>query len=73
MPLAYIILSSKTEEIYNKVFNELLTLIYSYTNRKTFEGIKIKCDFELSIHESIKKIFDGCLLDGCYFHYGKAI
>ena len=31
------------------------------------------CDFELSLRKSIKKNFEGCFLQGCYFHYCKGI
>ena len=31
------------------------------------------CNFELGLRKSIKKNFVGCLLQGCYFHFCKAI
>ena len=73
MPLAYIILNSKSEEIYNKVFGELVNLIKTYTKIKDFDGIKIISDFELPLRKAIKNNFENCLLDGCYFHYAKSI
>ena len=73
MPLSYIIMNSKTEENYNKVFSELVSLIKSNTSRKNFNDIKIMCDFEVSLRKAIKQNFEGCLLDGCYFHYAKSI
>ena len=30
-------------------------------------------DFEIGLRKSIKKNFDNCLLEGCFFHYSKAI
>ena len=73
MPLAYIALNSKSEEIYNKVFGELVALIKTHTKIKDFDGIKIMCDFELPLRKAIKNNFKNCLLDGCYFHYAKEI
>ena len=73
MPLAFIILSSKSEEIYNEVFHKLVQLIKYHTNIKTFENIKIMSDFEIGLRRSIKSNFDFCILEGCYFHYCKAI
>ena len=31
------------------------------------------CDFELGLRKSIKKVFEGGLLQGCYFHFCKSI
>ena len=31
------------------------------------------CDFELGLRRAIKTSFEGCSLQGCYFHYCKAI
>ena len=73
MPLAYIILNSKSEEIYNEVFYKIIQLIKYHTNLKSFEDIKIMSDFEIGLRKAIKKNFELCLLDGCYFHYCKAI
>ena len=41
MPLAYIILNSKSEEIYNKVFGELVNLIKTYTKLKILMELKL--------------------------------
>ena len=41
MPLAFIILSSKSEEIYNEVFQKLIQIIKYHTNIKSFDNIKI--------------------------------
>lgn len=73
MPLAYILLSSKHEDAYDVVFTELIRIIKNNSNLKTFKDIKIMTDFELSLRKSIKKNFEFCLLNGCYFHYCKAI
>ena len=66
-------MNSKNEENYNKVFSELVSLIKSNTSRKNFNYIKIMCDLEVSLRKAIKQNFEGCLLDGCYFHYAKSI
>ena len=56
MPLAYVVLNSKSEEIYNHIFQNLVYLIKTNTNLKTFNGIKIMSDFEIELRKSIKKI-----------------
>ena len=73
MPLAFVILSSKSEEIYNEVFYKIITLVKAHTDLKSFDKVKIMCDFEIGLRKAIKNNFESCLLDGCYFHYCKAI
>ena len=55
MPLAYAILSSKSEEIYNEVFRYLVNLVKYHTNLKSYENIKIMSDFEMVLRRAIKK------------------
>ena len=73
MPLNYILLTSKNEELYTEAFEHLIRLIQSHTNIKSFDDVKITADFELGLRKSIKKVFKGSLLNGCFFHYCKAI
>ena len=73
MPLNYILLTSKNEELYTEAFEHLIRLIQSHTNIKSFDDVKITADFELGLRKSIKKVFRGSLLNGCFFHYCKAI
>ena len=73
MPLAFIILNTKSEEIYNEVFEKIIVLVKSNTSLKSFKDIKIMSDFEIGLRRAIKNKFEDCLLDGCYFHYCKAI
>ena len=64
-------MNSKSENLYNTVFTLLIKQIKSHCNLKSLFGIKIMCDFELSMRKSIKNCFDGCLLESCFFHYCK--
>ena len=73
MPLAFIILNTKSEEIYNEVFEKIIVLVKSNTSLKSFKDIKIMSDFEIGLRRAIKNKFEDCLLDGCYFHFCKAI
>lgn len=56
IPLTHIFLSSKHEEIYNIVFNQLVSIIKKNTNLKTFNDMISMTDFEKSLLKSIKKI-----------------
>lgn len=66
-------MNSKTEENYEEVFSQLVKKIKIHSNLKSFFDIKIMSDFELPMRKAIKKCFDGCLLNGCFFHYCRAI
>ncbi len=57
MRLAYIVLSSKSEDLCNHVFYNIINVIKNHTNMKSFNGIKIMSDFEIGLPRSIKKIF----------------
>ena len=72
-PLSYILLSSKNQELYDEVFTQLIKFIKIHSNFNNFTDIKVMRDFELGLRKSIKKNFVGCLLQGCFFHFSKAI
>ena len=46
MPLNFILLISKNEELYTETYAHLIRLIQSHTNIKYFYDIKITADFE---------------------------
>ena len=69
MPLAYIILYSKEEELYTEAFSQLILAIKHHNNFDNYNDIKIMIDFESSFKKSIKNCFKGCILQGCNFHY----
>ena len=73
LPMGHILMNSKSENLYNTVFTVLIKQIKSHCNLKSFSGIKIMSDFELPMRKSIKNCFDGCLLEGCFFHYCRSI
>ena len=68
-----VFISSKNEELDTEAFLQLNWLIQAYTNLKSFDDIIIISDFEIVLRKSIKKVFNGCLLNSCFFHYCKAI
>ena len=64
-------MSSKNEDLYIEVFTQLIRLIKSHSNFNNLADIKIM--YDLGLRRAIKAIFPQCILDGCYFHYCKAI
>ena len=71
-PLAYIIMTGKTEVDYTASFNELKMLIKN-TSGQDCQIKTAMCDFELALRNSLKRVFDGIELSGCWFHYCQAI
>ena len=66
-------MSSKSEELYNEVFNQFIKFIKIKSNIESFENLKVMCDFEIPLRRAIKNSFKNSILEGCYFHYCKAI
>ena len=66
-------MSSKTFELYDEVLFQLKRFIEKYSGFKNFQEIKVMCDFEIPLRKAIKENFPGCILQGCFFHFCKAI
>ena len=69
LPMAHILMNSKTVQLYEEVFSQLVKKIKSHSNLKSFHDIKIMADFEIPMRKAIKNCFEGCLLDGFFFHF----
>lgn len=64
-PLAYILMSNKTEELYKMAFVKLRELIELYPER-------IITDFEPALTKSLNNVFNSTL-SGCFFHFSQMI
>ena len=73
MPVFHIIMSNKSFESYNKIFQEILNLLEEYKIKINFKNIIINCDFEKSLINAIRNNFKEIKIYGCYFHYVKAL
>ena len=66
VPVFYILMTSKSRSLYDAVFAKI---------RNNFPGFKpARCvvDFETALYSSIQFTFE-CEMQGCYFHYRKAL
>ena len=72
LPCAYITMSGKFQALYEIVFSNLKTLL-KQINTKFEKPKKIICDFELGLRNAMKSCFEGVVIDGCYFHFSKAL
>ena len=72
IPCAYIVMSGKFQSLYEMAFFNLKMLLKQYDS-KYQRPKKIICDFELALRNSLTVVFDGVEVDGCYFHFCKAL
>lgn len=70
IPLVFILLPNKASETYTNAFE----LLRNYCNKINlcFNPKEIVCDFEKSIHISIKKVWPQISIIGCRFHLTQA-
>ena len=73
LPIANIVLSNKSYELYEKVFKVFLHFYEMYNIDINFSEKSIMCDYEKSLRAAIKNNFDKIKLRGSYFHFAKAI
>lgn len=67
IPLLYCLLPNKEQDTYIRLFTLLKDL-------GATEGPDLYvCDYEISVHNALKEVYDGISIQGCYFHYKQAI
>jgi hypothetical protein len=67
IPLVYVLLTRKTENLYTRVFNSLFDL------NENLNPDSVMLDFELAAINAISSVFPNAVIKGCYFHFRKAI
>ena len=73
MPLANIIMSQKSYELYDKIFKEFKYLFEQFKIEIEFKNKSIMSDYERSLRNAIKNNFEGITIRGCFFHHAKNI
>jgi len=71
-PLAYLLLSSKDEEIYTDSLKSLLDILTNYNTRK-INLRSITLDFECAMMNAVRKTFPETKIIGCLFHLKNAL
>ena len=66
-------MTHKSEFSYRIIFNNIETIIKSKKINFNFAKKHIMTDFEHVLHKVIREIYPTCYLEGCYFHYSKAL
>lgn len=73
VPIANILMSNKSYEIYDKVFKDLIYLFESFQIDIEFKDKSFMTDYEKTLRIAVKNNFVDSKIRGCYFHHSKMI
>jgi hypothetical protein len=71
LPLVYSLITSKSEEIYKSLFEELVD--FAAENGLTLRPSIILTDFELASINASRHVFSNVENKGCFFHLGQSV
>ena len=72
IPLIYVLMSSKSFDLYYTLFSHINTLLIKLNIEVNFDKIAFMLDFEKASRLALIKVFPKSQILGCYFHYVKA-
>ena len=72
-PIIHVLMTHKSSYSYEKIFNNINEIIKEMDIKFSFNKAHIMSSFEHPLLKAIKKIYPQCILEGCYFHYSKAL
>ena len=67
IPVAFILLPSNSQQIYQKMTNEILQIAPAWQSQR------VMMDFEKATINAFQRIFRTVELSGCYFHFSQNI
>ena len=73
IPVIHIPMSHKSEFLYNKIFENLVNIGKDLNIDLKMEKKTCMTDFDKGLRNSLRKVFEGINLRGCFFHYVKAL
>ena len=73
MPISFILMTNKSLMSYEKIFDDIISLLKTYSIDINFKNLRFLCDFEKSLLKAIKGKFKESKINGCYFHYIKSL
>ena len=71
--MIYVLIASKNIIAYNHVFNFILQIFDDNNIKVNFKSKVIITDYERAIRLSINSILKPKTLNGCFFHFSKAL
>jgi len=72
-PAIHVLMTHKSEFSYRMIFHNLNTIIKAKKIKFNFEKKHIMTDFEHALRNTLKELYPNCYLEGCFFHYSKAL
>ena len=72
-PIFHILMSNKSAYSYYTIFNHINNLIDKLKIQFSFNNCHIMIDFEHGLRDTLKKLYPKCILEGCFFHFSKAL
>ena len=69
----HVLMTHKSEFSYRIIFHNLNTIIKAKKIKFNFEKKHIMTDFEHALRNILKELYPNCYLEGCFFHYSKAL
>ena len=72
-PVIHVLMTHKSEFSYRMIFNNLNIIIKAKKIEFNFEKKHIMTDFEHALRNILKELYPNCYLEGCFFHYSKAL
>ena len=73
VPIFMVPTTSKSEYIYNKIFNDIKDILKDNNIIINESTMRFMVDFEKGLINSIKNNFPRATIDGCFFHYSKLL
>ena len=67
IPMIYVLLTSKLEADYERIFTKLLEL------KASLAPTSILCDFEKAVQNAAHSTFPSAEIEGCFFHLGQCL
>lgn len=67
MPTLYVLTTSKSQAVYDEIFQNLLEL------EPKLNPTDVMIDFEMAVIKSIQANFPEAAVHGCFFHFGQSI
>ena len=73
IPIIHVLMSNKSLLSYRKILNDIKILAENYNIDWEPNNIKFVCDFEKSLIKAVNLEFPKSKINGCFFHYVKAL
>ena len=70
-PVMYILMTSKSTFLYSNLFLKIEQLLNYFKIKLDYNIVSFMTDFEKGLRKSLKKVFVGAKIYGCYFHFIK--